>query len=428
MLIAHSADIHLGVTTHGKYNVLEKINSRIVDFTKCLEFVVDTCIERKVDLFIFAGDAYKNPHPTSVIKERFERQIMRLIDHRIGVVLVPGNHDRRATQSDISTLESFNTLANLAVINEPQNIYWDTQQGGVSLTCFPWPTKALLAAQGFTEQDISKMSPAEMHINMQTAIQNKITDLANELATESDQIQQTTPHIFVGHLDVDEAQYSSEQSMIFKNNFIVEANFLRAFEDRIFKERESLAKFHYDYFALGHIHKYQHLENGEYPIVYSGSIDRIDFSEEKDPKGFCLVSIDKKNGTIVEFIKTPARSFKTIHIDLRDYSNPTEGFLTVLQNRQNEIFNAITRIYYHVTIDQPAVKFEPIHSYLQGMAYTYSIHQLKQVIDTREILEVDANTDPVDAINLFTKHHPVYQQIQKPIEDLARSYVEQLTN
>ena len=47
----------------------------------------------------------------------------------------------------------------------------------------------------------------------------------------------------------------------------------------------------FEYVALGHIHKTQVLVETP-PVVYSGSMQRVDFSEEKDPKGFYVVDVD----------------------------------------------------------------------------------------------------------------------------------------
>ena len=44
----------------------------------------------------------------------------------------------------------------------------------------------------------------------------------------------------------------------------------------------------FEYVAMGHIHKYQVLTHQRPPIVYPGSLERIDFGEEREKKGFVI--------------------------------------------------------------------------------------------------------------------------------------------
>ncbi len=49
-----------------------------------------------------------------------------------------------------------------------------------------------------------------------------------------------------------------------------------------------------DYVALGHIHKPQDLNEGKHPpVIYPGSIERVDFGEAKDDKFFVIAEVEK---------------------------------------------------------------------------------------------------------------------------------------
>ncbi len=62
----HTADIHFGMENYGKIDAKTGIHSRLLDFERALNFCIDFAIEKNVDFFLFAGDAYKtaNPSPT----------------------------------------------------------------------------------------------------------------------------------------------------------------------------------------------------------------------------------------------------------------------------------------------------------------------------------------------------------------------------
>jgi exonuclease SbcD len=55
------------------------------------------------------------------------------------------------------------------------------------------------------------------------------------------------------------------------------------------------------YNALGHVHRHQQLVNAPARSEYSGSIFRVNFSEEGTPKGFNLVDADTKGNLTVQF-------------------------------------------------------------------------------------------------------------------------------
>lgn len=85
----------------------------------------------------------------------------------------------------------------------------------------------------------------------------------------------------------------------------------------------------FDYVALGHLHRYQDLNPNGYPaIVYSGSIERVDFGERKEAKGFCLVNVERNN-TTHQFIEGPMRPFIQIEVKLD---------LQAMKTKQNKLF------------------------------------------------------------------------------------------
>ncbi len=93
MKILHLADVHLGMENYGRIDPSTGLHTRLQDFIKCFRFAIDVALEEKVDLVLFAGDAYKNSFPNPTHQREFARQIYRLSSAQIPVVLVNGNHD-----------------------------------------------------------------------------------------------------------------------------------------------------------------------------------------------------------------------------------------------------------------------------------------------------------------------------------------------
>ena len=92
----------------------------------------------------------------------------------------------------------------------------------------------------------------------------------------------------------------------------------------------TIARPQFCYVALGHLHRHQAL-GGWPPVVYSGSLERIDFSEEKEDKGFVVVEIPDDPGEMATYRFQPiaARPFLTVEVDA-DVPDPTAEVLDAI--------------------------------------------------------------------------------------------------
>jgi len=103
-----------------------------------------------------------------------------------------------------------------------------------------------------------------------------------------------------------------------------------------------------EYVALGHIHKHQILRDDPPMIVYSGSLQRVDFTEEPDQKGFCLIDLDQEAPqgqrlTNFEFRKVDARKFLTIDVEIKAGDpDPTDTVINEIKTK--DIDDAVVRI------------------------------------------------------------------------------------
>ncbi|HVX01440.1 MAG TPA: hypothetical protein VHA52_13540, partial [Candidatus Babeliaceae bacterium] len=155
------------------------------------------------------------------------------------------------------------------------------------------------------------------------------------------------PSVLAGHLTVSSGIFSgSEKRAVYGT-------------DPLFLPSQ-LAIEPFDYVALGHLHRYQNLNPNGYPaIIYSGSIERIDFGERKEEKGFCVVKLEPKK-TTHEFIKVPTRRFLHIEIQLKVGFDQTHQIIEELN--KYPITGAIIKIVYYLpsgkkdTVDLAAIQ------------------------------------------------------------------------
>ena len=94
MKFMHLADAHLDSPFQGlsflPSNEFKNIKqSTQKSFTKA----IDTALDRNVDLVLIAGDTFDSAHPSPQSQLFFSREIQRLTDKKIQVVMILGNHD-----------------------------------------------------------------------------------------------------------------------------------------------------------------------------------------------------------------------------------------------------------------------------------------------------------------------------------------------
>lgn len=345
MKLLHFADTHLGMENHGRLNPRTGLHTRFEDGLKCLSFIVDTAVERGVDAAIFAGDAYRNCDPNPTHQHGFAREMRRLRDAGIPLVMVPGNHDLPVSYGRKSSIDIFSALGTEAVhVFATREIsVIQTAAGPLQVVSFPWPTRAGLLARdefrGASEEAVTR------------AIEETSEKLLRQLAAACDA---ALPTILVGHIMTDRAQTSGSEYY---------AAIMRDPKLPV----SALALEQFDYVALGHIHKFQDLNSGSQPpVVYTGSMDRINFGEEKDTKGFCIVELKKGNASY-EFIPTPARPFLTVRCDIDDAEEPMAAILAAIEraDRKGALKDAVVRVVYDATLGRELeIDFKELHNAL----------------------------------------------------------------
>ena len=119
----------------------------------------------------------------------------------------------------------------------------------------------------------------------------------------SQQLDPAVPALLAGHVTVNGATVGTERSMMLGQDHVLLAS--------------NIAQPQLDYVALGHIHKHQVLRRESPMVVYSGSLERVDFSEEGDDKGFCVIDLDPaapqgRRLVDFQFHRVHARPFVTV--------------------------------------------------------------------------------------------------------------------
>lgn len=321
----HTADIHFGVENYGRIDPKTGIHSRLLDFVNALNFCIDHAIKEQVDFFLFSGDAYKTPHPTQTQQKMLLECFLRLYKAKIPAIIVVGNHDHPLSFGKVNALDLFGALPldGFYVVDEPRHIALQTKNGPVNIIGIPWPTRNTVS--------ISEKHAHKSAIEITQYISRGVAHIIENFAGKLDP---AVPAVLAGHLTVSNGIFSgSEKRAIYGTDPVLLPS--------------QLAIQPFDYVALGHLHRYQDLNPSGYPpVVYAGSIERIDFGERKEDKGFCVVALESKGNTSVEFVKTPQRAF--IQIDLHLQANVDQTEMVINEIKKHNVKDAVVKILYHL--------------------------------------------------------------------------------
>ena len=297
MRILHFADLHIGVENYGRVDPETGLSTRLRDFLDTYDELVDHAIDNSVDLVLFCGDAYKSRDPSQTHQREFARRVAKLSRAGIPVFLLVGNHDTPHVIGRATALEIFHTLdvPNVHIGDTLKTHIIQTRDGPLQIVAVPWIRRSTFLARDETRG----LSPDAINDEIQQRLSQAIRTLAGRL-------DPGMPAVLSGHVTVGGSTTSSEQSMMLGRDHV------------LLNSNVALPVF--DYVALGHIHKHQELGKNP-PVVYSGSIQRVDFGEERDDKGFCIVDIapGKPQGLRLKgwhFVKSSAREFLTIRVSI----------------------------------------------------------------------------------------------------------------
>lgn len=401
----HVADTHIGVENYGRIDSGTGLHTRLQDFIKSLRFAFEEAIKEEVDLVVFAGDAYRACDPTPTHQREFASLIRMLSSRDIPVVMVTGNHDSPVAYGKASSVDIFGTLGikGVHIASESRIITIATKSGPIQIACLPWLHRSRLLAKG-PYHDLSQEEIVKQLQDMGAQI---IEELADRVREHPD-----IPAVLVGHLSAANATLSgSEQTAIIGRDPV----FLTG----------TLANPAFDYVALGHIHKFQDLNADAHPpVVYSGSIDRIDFGEERETKGVVIATIEDRDSeadahlpkreTSYKFVRTPARPFCTVAVKIAPDQDPTTAILDAIGEHTST--DAIVRVIYDLgdnrtdTVDLKAVKRA-----LEGAFMITSIAPVSNVKKIERRAGISETMGVRDALRAYLENRPELADIEKDL-------------
>src|ERR1700690_3075308 len=322
MRILHFADAHIDMANYGRHDPETGLPLRVLDFLKSLDTIVDAAINEKVDMVIFAGDAYKDRSPAPTFQREWGRRIIRLSQAKIPTLLLVGNHDLSPAIGRAHAIQEFDTLhvPYVRVLQTPELLkpkdLWDLP---VQVIAMPWIARSGLIAS----LDMSATDSSEVFANLESRISDLIEGWLEE-------VDPNLPLILTAHASVQGAKFGSERMVMLGSDLVLPGSLVK--------------NPRFDYVAREHIQKPQDLNEGHQPpVIYPGSIERVDFGEAADDRFFIVADVARGKTTFEWRKLTGARRF----IDRRTTLTWAEGVMAALKDAlpaPKEMDGAIVRL------------------------------------------------------------------------------------
>jgi exonuclease SbcD len=336
MRLLHFADAHIDMANYGRHDPETGLPLRVLDFLKSLDTIIEAAITEKVDLVIFAGDAYRDRSPAPTFQREWGKRIIRLSKAGICTLLLVGNHDLSPALGRANAIQEFETLdiPHVTVLDKPQFLSADELGLPIQVIAIPWVSRSgLMAATDAGAEDVF------------TNIEERLTELVNMWLEKADP---AIPIILTAHASVQGAKFGSERTVMLGADLVLPGSLVR--DSRL------------DYVALGHIHKPQDLnENAHPPVIYPGSIERVDFGEASDEKFFVISEITRGKSRVQWRKLENIRPFIDRRVTLESAENVTQTLMSALP-AAGVLNGAIVRLTvdylreWDTLIDEPALR------------------------------------------------------------------------
>jgi exonuclease SbcD len=239
-------------------------------------------------------------------------------------------------------------------------------------------------------------------------LEERLTEIVQDWLGQADP---ALPIVLTAHGSVQGAIYGGERTVMLGGDLVLPGSMVR--DKRL------------DYVALGHIHKPQNLnENGHPPVVYPGSIERVDFGEVADDKFFVVAKVERGHTEVEWHQLIGVRPFIDRFVRLTSQEKVTETILSKLPPKK-ELEGSILRLILDYPRDwEKLIDEAAIREYTAG---TFELHLVKRPqVDARIRLPEDraiGSLSPLELLEVYWNGSHVPQEEQVELKKLAEQII-----
>ena len=347
MKLIHLSDLHIG----------KKVNefSMLEDQQYIFEKIIQIIDEQKIECVLIAGDIYDKSIPSKYAVQLFDDFLTKMAKRNIPIFIISGNHDSAERIAFGSKLMCQSKVYfSPAFEGDIKPILLRDEYGEIAVYMLPFIKPAIV-------KNIYEYADIESYND------------AVKIAIERMDIDKNRRNILVAHQFVTGAETSESEDISVGGIDNVDAC---VFDD-------------FDYVALGHIHKPQHIYRDT--IRYCGTPLKYSFSEAKHKKSVTIVTL-KQNIMIDTIELIPKRDMCEIKgyyqevTALNYYQNMnTQNYMHIILKDEQDIADAMA-------------KLRSIYPNIMRLDYDNKRTQNNQIIQTTQNIE---NKTPLQLLQQF---------------------------
>jgi DNA repair exonuclease SbcCD nuclease subunit len=312
-------DVHEGINFDIKVDPRTGVSERALDMHGNLKNAAQFAIEKKASLFIILGDLFDRTHVAPIFREYVRDDVIEpLWKAGIKVYILAGNHDQPREFLRGTSIDDFRGYPTVSVFRKPQLRMENIAGKKIAFIIMPFLYPDTIIDQA--GQNLSEV-PEEQRQETGRAIVKELLKKYSRDAADA--------RILLAHYYFEGADLSSV------SNPEIEPGEIQ-FTQSMIPENIDLAVF-------GHVHLGQVKNVRNTPLIFVGSVERIDWGERAGEKHF--LSIDP-NDLKWQLHKLNTRDMMRIRVKIDSMDkNPTE---TVLKNIPSDVADKLVRLEIEV--------------------------------------------------------------------------------
>ena len=391
-------DVHEGINFGFNIDAETGISKRALDIHNNFATTARYAIENKSKLFVVLGDMFDRTHVSPTFREMIRKDVIEPLEREeIEVWILAGNHDQPHGEKKGTSIDDFRGYANVKVFRKPGVEEVEIEEKSIGFIIAPYLHPEQIARL-VREKEGQEIEREQMFVVGQRLLKQWIANRCEELDTDY--------KILLGHYYLEGAKLRETLCPeVLPGEF--------SFTGDMIPEALDLAVF-------GHVHLHQVM--GTSPeFVYTGAIERMDWGERDDNKGFVVISPSHER--LWEFTELPVRDMIKISLEIKADEDPTKKILDAIPD---EVEGKMFRL--EIALDEGAREriFESrITEKLKG-AFYYDVRWKE--ISSEKLGYAEFTMDPYQLLRTFLKtnygEHPRYEQILKEGENILSEVLE----